>query len=774
VGKSLLAHALFHRFVSTSAIARNAPCPCGSGKRFKDCHGGFAGPAAAPTTAEELLRLAQVRFAVNEPTSALELLERASALVPARAELIRERARVEWTLGRGDADATCRAALALAPTDVVAWNLLGEILATTDSAGAEAAWREALAIDERNPEALFHLGNRLRDRGEHDAAIAHFERALERAPGHPGVLNNLGLALEARGDAPRAEACYREVLAAQPQHADALANLANLLQGQERYREAVLAYEKALAVRREFPAKFWRARGIALSELGAFADAEQSFREAVRLAPDRLNTQIDLGSMCIVQDKDDEAEAPLARALELDPVNVYALAMLTNGRMQRCVWDGLAESFVRLRALIVDEKPRAHYNAAPLPLLAMPLGAELELAAARRWAQQIAARLAVKRLPEATSPRLPGARLKVGFVSSDLRDHAVGHLLVECLERIDRARIEAFAYSLAPREAGAFEQRIAQAPEHFVDCSFQAAEEVARRIRRDGVEVLIDLNGYTTHAKSEIFALRPSPVQLSWLGYLGTLGARWYDYVITDRFVSPPAAQAFFEECFLYLPECYCPSDTRRTVATLRPTRAQCALPEQGFVFCCFNASYKILPEVFSVWMRLLSAVPGSVLWVAPSQATAAANLCREAAARGVDPARLVFAPRAELPQHLARQPHADLFLDTTPYNAGTTANDALFMGVPVLTCAGETMASRVAGSQLRAIGLPELVTTSLADYEALALALAREPALLARYRARLAANRGTHPLFDMARFTRALDDLLVAAWENRSSHQRI
>ena len=770
MGKSLLAHALFHRFVSTSAIARNAPCPCGSGRRFKDCHGGLAGPAAAPTTAEELLRLAQVRFAVNEPTSALELLERASALAPERADLWRERARVQWTFARTDAEATCRAALALAPTDVVAWNLLGEIILKRDPGGAEAAWREALKIDPHNPEALFHLGNRLRERGEHEVAISHFERALERVPGHPGVLNNLGLALEARGDAQRAEACYREVLAAQPQHADALANLANLLQGRERYREAVLAYEKALAVRRDFPVKFWRARGIALSELGAFADAEQSFREAVRLAPDQLHAQIDLGSMCIVQEKYDEAEAPLTRALELDPDNVYALTMLTNGRMHRCAWDGLEESFARLRALIADEKPREQYNAVPLPLLATPLGAELELAAARRWAQQIAARLASKRLPAATSPRTPGARLRVGFVSSDLRDHAVGHLLVECLERIDRSRIEVFAYSLLPREVSAFGQRIAQAPEHFVDCSLQATEDVARRIRGDGIELLIDLNGYTTHAKSEIFALRPSPVQLSWLGYLGTLGAPWYDYVITDRFVSPSAAQANFVERFLYLPDCYCPSDTERAVAKRPPTRGECALPEQGLVFCCFNTSYKILPEVFAIWMRLLAALPGSVLWLAPANATAALNLRREAAARGVDRARLVFAPRVSLPEHLARHVHADLFLDTTPYNAGTTANDALFMGMPVLTCAGETMASRVAGSQLRAIGLPELVTTSLADYETLALRLAREPSLLARYRARLAANRANRPLFDMARFTHAFDDLLQAAWENRSS----
>src|SRR5262249_39898551 len=256
--------------MNATAIARNAPCPCGSGKRFKDCHGGLAEPMGAPVTAEELLRLAQVRFALNEPTAALELLDRASGLAPERADLGRERARVQWTLGRIDAERTCRAALALDPADVVAGNLLGEILSKTDAFGADAAWREALRIDPHNPEALFHLGNRLRERGEHETAIHHFESALERAPGHAGVLNNLGLSLEASGDAQRAEACYREVLPAQPKHADALANLANLLQGQARNREAVLAYEKALAVRRDFPLKFWRRRGIALVQLGAF------------------------------------------------------------------------------------------------------------------------------------------------------------------------------------------------------------------------------------------------------------------------------------------------------------------------------------------------------------------------------------------------------------------------------------------------------------------------------------------------------------------------
>jgi predicted O-linked N-acetylglucosamine transferase (SPINDLY family) len=388
-----------------------------------------------------------------------------------------------------------------------------------------------------------------------------------------------------------------------------------------------------------------------------------------------------------------------------------------------------------------------------------------QLRVARRWARDL--------VPETPLPPAHGraardsSRLRLAYVSSDFRTHAMAALLTEVWERHDRSRLETRAYSIGPSESSSLRARIGASFEHFVDCYEQSAEQIARRIRDDGIDMLVDLNGYTTHAKSEIFALKPAPVQLSWLGYLGTLGADWYDYVLTDRFVSPPSTQAYFSERFLYLPDCYCPSDTRREVAAQPASRSQCALPERGVVFCCFNNSYKILPPVFEVWMRLLANTPGSVLWLAPGNPTAGANLRREAAARGVDPARLVLAPRVSLPEHLARHPHADLFLDTTPYNAGTTTNDALFMGVPVVTCAGATMVSRIAGSQLHAIGLPELVTTTLADYEALALSLAREPQQLAALKARLAANRRTQPLFDMARFSRALDDLLIGAWEN-------
>jgi predicted O-linked N-acetylglucosamine transferase (SPINDLY family) len=358
--------------------------------------------------------------------------------------------------------------------------------------------------------------------------------------------------------------------------------------------------------------------------------------------------------------------------------------------------------------------------------------------------------------------------LRLGFVSADFRDHPTTHLLIDCWERLDRSQIETFAYSLFPAEESALGVRIERAFDHFAGVGDDDGAAIAQRIRDDGIDILIDLNGYTTHARPEIFVLRPAPIQISWLGYLGTLGAAWYDYVITDRFATPADQQDFFSERFLAMPCCLFPSDTLRIIAATVPSRADCGLPEDGFVFCCFNTPYKILPPVFDVWMRLLREVPGSVLWLSPGYPIACANLQREAIARGVDPRRLAFAPRVGLAEHRARHAHADLFLDTLPYNAGTTANDALFMGVPVLTCSGETMASRIAGSQLHAIGLPELVTTSLAEYEALALRLAREPETLAALRTRLAANRHTHPLFDMARYTQDFEALLLHTWDER------
>jgi predicted O-linked N-acetylglucosamine transferase (SPINDLY family) len=673
---------------------------------------------------------------------------------------------VNAALERGDtvlAESLCRDALVLRPDDPAAWTLLGIALRQRDPLAAQAALTRALELDPRHPDARFHLGNLYREQQRFSEAITAYEAVLARAPHHPGVQTNLGLALEGAGESERALAAYRAALATQPGHRQALGNLAHLLCRLRRYAEAATSCQEYL---RRFPdadATVWVDLGICQHHAGDYAGAEASFGRALALVPDDAVILTNLGSLFVDREDYARAEAVLTRATAQDPPLLYARSLLALSRAQLCAWAGLDALHDAIRREL-DAGSDDAVNA--FAALSMPLPPATQLQVARRWARDLAA-------PAAPALAVPAARratsLRVGYVSSDFRTHATASLLTEVWERHERTRLAIHAYSIGPRETSPLRTRIEAAFDRFVDCSGDSVEQTARRIAEDGIAILIDLNGYTTHAKSEIFALKPAPVQIGWLGYLGTLGANWYDYVLADRFVCPPAQQRFFTERFLYLPDCYCPSDTRRPVAAVRPERMACGLPEQGFVFCCFNSTYKILPTVFDVWMRLLREMPGSVLWLAPGNATAAANLRREALERGLDPSRLVFAPRVGLSEHLARHAHADLFLDTVPYNAGATANDALFMGVPVLTCVGDTMASRVAGSQLSAIGLSELATTRLGDYEALALALARDPALLRQYKDRLRVNRDTHPLFDMARFTRALDDRLCAAWENRS-----
>jgi predicted O-linked N-acetylglucosamine transferase (SPINDLY family) len=345
----------------------------------------------------------------------------------------------------------------------------------------------------------------------------------------------------------------------------------------------------------------------------------------------------------------------------------------------------------------------------------------------------------------------------------------MAYLSMEFWERIDRRRIETFAYGIEPGEPGPVSRRIAQAFEHFADVSAESVPRIVERIRRDRIAVLFDLNGYTRYAREAIFALRPAPIQINCIGFPGTLGASWYDYIYTDRFALPAELGDFYVERPLYMPHTTFPSDTTRWPAGPPPSRAQCGLPEHGFVFCCFNRTHKILPDVFAVWMRLLRSVPGSVLWLLDARGDAKDNLRREANAAGIDPNRLVFAPHAPMRDHLARNPVGDLFVDTYPYGAHTTANDALLAGLPLVTRVGETLASRIAGSQLNAIGLSELITANAADYEALAQRLATQPAMLQSYRKRLAANRGTYPLFDMERYARDFEDAVERVWNDHA-----
>ncbi len=504
----------------------------------------------------------------------------------------------------------------------------------------------------------------------------------------------------------------------------------------------------------------WAQQGICLYRLGDHPGSNSCFERSLALAPNDTSILVNIASTLSEAHDFAGAEAIFSRVVSRKPRNLYASTMLAHCRQHLCMWTGLTALHEAILGEI-DRREAANALANPFATLAMPLPAATQLRIARKWTQSQVKTEATTVNAPCRKPT-PGARLRIGYVSSDFRTHAVASLLVEVWERHDRTRIETFAYSIGPPESTPLRQRIEAAFDHFCDCADEPVGKTAERIRSDGIDVLIDLNGHTTLCRPQIFALRPARVQIQWLGFLGSMGADFIDYVLTDRIATPPDAQVNFTERFLYLENCYCPSDTRREVSPGTQVRAASGLPPEGFVFCCFNNVYKILPNVFDVWMRLLHAIPESVLWLTTGDPAVCANLRLEAAHREIEGSRLVFAPAVPLPEHLARHALADLFLDTTPYNAGTTANDALLMGLPVLTTLGATMASRVAASQLTAIGLPELIAADLAAYEGTALRLAGHPDELSALRARLSANRSTHPLFDMTRFTLNLEALLA------------
>jgi hypothetical protein len=361
-------------------------------------------------------------------------------------------------------------------------------------------------------------------------------------------------------------------------------------------------------------------------------------------------------------------------------------------------------------------------------------------------------------------------KIRLAYFSADLHNHATAYLMAELFEKHDRERFELYAFSFGPDKLDDMRVRVMAAFDHFIDIRGMTDQKAAELARELEIDIAIDLKGFTQDGRTDIFAYRTAPIQISYLGYPGTMGASYFEYLVADHTIIPPEAQQYYSEKIIYLPDSYQVNDRQRAISDKVFTKAQLGLPEEGFVFCCFNNNYKILPQTFDIWMRLLQQVEGSVLWLFEANPTAMTNLKKEAQKRGIHPERLVFAKWMPPAEHLARQRLADLFIDTLPYNAHTTASDALWAGLPVLTLIGQSFASRVAASLLNAIGLPELITHSEQEYEQKALELANNSKQLVQIKAKLAANRLTTPLFDTERFRKNLEQAYLEVYERHQA----
>jgi protein O-GlcNAc transferase len=596
----------------------------------------------------------------------------------------------------------------------------------------------------------------------------------------PEVLVNLGNILAAQGRREAAMASYDQALAARTDFFEALFNRGNLLLEMKRSEEALDSYERILAFRQDFPGA-WNNRGTALRNLQRLEEALASFERAAALAPGHFNAltnrAIALWDLKRLNDalagvdralavqpgfaealyvrgnvlrdlgRPDEALASYEQALAANPAHRHALNGAAQAALILCDWK-------RVQALW----PRVKENAGGGRALIQPfvlLGYSDDAQMQRRCAEHYVRQTVPAREALWNGKAYGHDRIRLAYLSADFHQHPTAQLMAELFERHDRARFEVTAIAFAPDDNSALRARLKQAFDHFEDVRGKSDAEVARLLRAREIDIAVDLNGHTADARPGIFAHRPAPVQVNYLVYPGTSGAAFMDYVLADRIVLPQDQQPFFSEKIVHLPDCYQANDATRVVPPA-PSRTEAELPENGFVFCCFNNSWKITAPVFDIWMRLLTQTEGSVLWLLDSPA--AVHLRAEAAARGVDAGRLVFAPKLPPDRHLARHRLADLFLDTLPYNAHTTCSDALWAGLPVVTCYGKAFPGRVAASLLKAIDLPELVTFSPEKYEELALELANNPALLLATREKLARNRTTTPLFDSERFRKNID----------------
>lgn len=677
----------------------------------------------------------------------------------------------------------------------VATNYFGYAELLRRTAGLDTALElctKGLALAPDSGEGLLIRAMIFKDLGQADEAIADLRAILAAAPLAVPVHMVLVSTLERFDRVSEAIDVLKEAAKAVPDNISILKELYKLLHKQGRAAEALEAWENIAALTAD-DAEVHRCLGLLYQELGKSKEAFAAFNKAIEIDPKLVSAYLNLANFMAaenqfhvassiykyltlicpddahmfhslgrnlrIENKWTEAKVALARALEINPefLNVYVELCIID--KYSCDWAAHRKNFATLRSL----SARTGGPHPPLNLLSVPgISRDEHLAAARAWAR-LGKEMANKIAPYPTR-RIEGLprRLKIGYVSTDLHMHATAILVVELIEKHDRDKFEVYAYSFGPDDHSQMRRRIVNAFDVFREFKGVSSAEVTRQIHADEIDILIDLKGYTQDCRTEVFVSRPAPIQVNFLGYPGSMGARFIDYIVADPVVAPFEHAASYDEKIVHLPHCYQPNDRKRVISSYPFNRRDSELPEDGFVFCSFNNPYKLTDQMFSIWMYLLRETPGSVLWLFTTTVEVVDNLRREAELRGVDPGRIVFARRLSAEHHIARMKLADLFLDTAPYNAHTTASDALWAGLPVLTYLGDTFAGRVAASLLQAAGVPSLIASSIEDYAAKALHFTRHPDELRAIRHRLETTRHQTPLFDTDLYARHFDAALM------------
>jgi len=595
------------------------------------------------------------------------------------------------------------------------------------------------------------------------AAEKLYRTLLDQTPDNTDAQHLLGLIYSQRGRHARAIEFYNQAIILDPGLANAYNNRGLSLREIGEYAQAIDSFKKSIEIDPNNPDSHYYL-GRTLNKYGDAKEAAEHLKKTIQLNPQHVEAYYSLGDTLNRLHQHDEAIGYLKHALLLNPQHTNAFCSLTLTLRRICDWS----QFDEIKNRYVQWNLSASRPLLPFSFLMWSDDPEAQQQCARAYTE---ASIKKELQPINAIPPANSSRIKIAYISSDFREHPVAHLTAELYELHDRNKFEITAIAYGASDSSPMRKRLIKAFDHFHEVGHMSDADIAELIASRGTHIVVDLIGHTSGARPNVLAYRPAPVQINYLGYIGTMGAEFIDYILVDEFSVPKDQQPFFDEELVHLP-CYMVTDSKREITTEIPTRASCGLPNEGFVYCCFNNTYKITPEIFDIWMRCLDQVPGSVLWILGDNEWAEKNLRDEANRRNIDPDRLIFAPRTDSAKHLARQQLADLFLDTLPINAGATASDALWTGLPVLTCTGKSFVARMGGGLAHAAGLPELVVDSLDAYENLALSLAKQPALLNSYRNKLIDNHDTSPLFDNQKFCNNLEQVFTSIFEKWRSEQ--
>jgi predicted O-linked N-acetylglucosamine transferase (SPINDLY family) len=650
-------------------------------------------------------------------------------------------------------------ALKVDPGNAAAFNNRGLALQELERREAAlASYNQAIALKADYPIAHYNRANVLKELARFDAALASYDQAIAIKADFAEAYYNRGVVLNDLGRLDAAIASYDQAVAIRSNYAEAFFNRGNIQRALTQWEASLASYDQAIAIKPNY-AEAYLNRGDVLHALKQSEAALASYDRAIALKGDYAKAYLNRGNISRELRQLDAALASYQRAIAIEPDLEFLFGTLRYTRMQICDWGDLETDLARLTAAVERGEPASP----PFGVLTLSDSAALQKTAAQIW---VRARYPLNRALPPIAKYAEHDRIRIGYFSADLQDHATSYLIAELIEMHDRSRFDVIAFSFGPDSQGAMRKRLVDAFDGFIDVRRKSDSEVGLLARSLRIDIAVDLKGFTQDSRPGIFAFRAAPLQVNYLGYPGTMGADYMDYLIADRTLVPAASQPHYAEKIVYLPDSYQVNDGKRKIADKAFTRAELGLPPTGFVFCCFNNNFKIMPGTFDCWMRILRRVEDSVLWLFADNPTAVRNLQREATLRDVSAERLVFAKRLDLPEHLARHRAADLFIDTWPCNAHTTASDALWTGLPVLTCAGESFASRVAASLLTAIRLPELIASSPEEYEELAVGLATDPQHLAHIRRKLTDNRLTTALFDTRAYVKHIETAFSKMYE--------